>query len=207
MSTTWVPIVLKEGEDPVEIQTEENGTLLLSSISAQFPGATGLKFRNPQTNGMRGVRISEGVLFSPFAEEGGEKEGWSRATEFICVIQQPEHQTETGGTKRSAGAEEGSNAGKRSKTESDDDPTVDLIVLGVNYATTEDGMRKYFETFGEVVLCDLKVGASGKSKGFGFIRFAHMAAQDKVLLTRHFIDMRWCDVRIPDSSSTDKTNT
>ena len=26
-------------------------------------------------------------------------------------------------------------------------------------------------------------------------------------VSRHFIDMRWCDVRIPDSSSTDKTNT
>lgn len=186
MSSTWVPIVLKEGEDPVEVQTEENGTLLLSSISAQFPGATGLKFRNPQTNGMRGVRISEGVLSPPFVQEGDEKDGWLRATEFICVIQQPEHQSETGtgtGTKRSAGAEEGSNGGKRSKTESDN-PTLDLIVLGINYATTEDGMRKYFETFGEVVLCDLKVGAGGKSKGFGFIRFADMAAQEKVLLTR-----------------------
>ena len=188
MPTTWVPIVLKEGEDPVEIETEENGSLLLSSISAQFPGATGLKFRNPQTNGMRGVRISEGVLFPAFVEEGGIKQeggGWSKATEFICVIQQPDHQTETG-TKRSAGAEaeEGSNAGKRSKTESEESPTVDLIVLGINYATTEDGMRKYFETFGEVVLCELKVGANGKSKGFGFIRFAHMAAQEKVLLTR-----------------------
>ena len=185
MSATWVPIVLKEGEDPVEVQTEEDGTLLLSSVSAQFPGATGLKFRNPQTNGMRGVRISEGALFPPFPEEGS---GWSGATEFICVIHQPDNQAEVGaGTKRSAaaGAEEGSSEGKRLKTGSgSDNPTVDLIVLGVNYATTEDGMRKYFETFGEVVLCDLKFGANGKSKGFGFIRFAQMAAQEKVLLTR-----------------------
>ena len=182
MPTTWVPIVLKEGEDPVEIETEENGSLLLSSISAQFPGATGLKFRNPQTNGMRGVRISEGVLFPPFVEGSCEKGGWSEASEFICVIQQPDHQTETG-TKRSAGAEQSSDTGKRLKTESDNS-TVDLIVLGINYATSEDGMRKYFETFGEVVLCELKVGANGKSKGFGFIRFANMVAQEKVLLTR-----------------------
>ena len=189
MSTEWVPIVVKEGEDPVEIQTEEDGTLLLSSITAQFPGATGLKFRNPQTNGMRGVRISDGLLHPPFTGEG---KGWAEAAEFICV--KPELQTETtAGTKRaSSGA--GANASKKPKTDcssdavstasDDNNPTVDLIVLGVNYATTEDGMRKYFEEFGELMLCDLKVGANGKSKGFGFIRFADMAAQEKVLLTR-----------------------
>ena len=174
----------------MEIQTEEDGTLLLSSITAQFPGATGLKFRNPQTNGMRGVRISDGLLHPPFAGEG---KGWAEAAEFICV--KPEPQTEaatTAGTKR-ASSGTGVNASKRPKNDCSDDvsnasddnnPTVDLIVLGVNYATTEEGMRKYFEAFGELMLCDLKVGANGKSKGFGFIRFANMAAQEKVLLTR-----------------------
>ena len=92
------------------------------------------------------------------------------------------------------------------ETESEN-PTVDLIVLGINYSTTEHGMHKYFETFGDVVFCELMVGVAGKSKGFGFIRFANMAAQLQVLLTRHFIDMCWCDVRIADSSSKDKTNT
>ena len=31
--------------------------MLLTSVTAQFPGATGLKFRNPSTNTVRGVRM------------------------------------------------------------------------------------------------------------------------------------------------------
>ena len=34
-----------------------SGSMLLTSVTAQFPGATGLKFRNPSTNTVRGVRM------------------------------------------------------------------------------------------------------------------------------------------------------
>ena len=34
-----------------------SGSLLLTSVTAQFPGATGLKYRNPETNTLRGVRL------------------------------------------------------------------------------------------------------------------------------------------------------
>lgn len=38
---------------------------------------------------------------------------------------------------------------------------------------------------------------SKKSKGYGFIRFADQEVQVRVMLQRHQIDGRWCDVRIP----------
>ena len=42
---------------------------------------------------------------------------------------------------------------------------------------------------------------SGKSKGFGFIRFSDIDAQVNCLAQqRHMIDGRWCEVNIPNSN-------
>lgn len=41
----YVPVVLKEDDEPVELPTEDDGTLLLSVVQSQFEGASGLKFR------------------------------------------------------------------------------------------------------------------------------------------------------------------
>lgn len=38
---------------------------------------------------------------------------------------------------------------------------------------------------------------SGLSKGFGFVRFESLEAQQRVICRRHNINGRWCDVRIP----------
>lgn len=43
---------------------------------------------------------------------------------------------------------------------------------------------------------DLK---SGQSKGFGFVRFGHYETQLRVLGSRHMIDGRWCEVKVPNS--------
>lgn len=49
----------------MEIPSEDDGTVLLSSVAAQFPGACGLRYRNPETQCLRGVRLLEGVLYAP----------------------------------------------------------------------------------------------------------------------------------------------
>ena len=74
----WVAVVQEEGDEPIEIPTESDGTILLTSLTAQFPGSTGLKFRNPETNTLRGVRCSENQLFPP------HEDGWSSHT-YICT--------------------------------------------------------------------------------------------------------------------------
>lgn len=97
----------------------------------------------------------------------------------------------------------------------------DLIVLGLPWKTTEQNLREYFETFGEVLMAQVhyydiinkydfyfgiyvviqvkKDSKSGQSKGFGFIRFASYESQMRVLAQRHMIDGRWCDVKVPNS--------
>ena len=52
-------------DDAIELPTEEDGNLLLDSLKSQFEGATGLKYRNTETGGWRGVRLSEGALHPP----------------------------------------------------------------------------------------------------------------------------------------------
>lgn len=42
---TVYQVVEEEFEDAVELPIEDDGTLLLTTLSAQFPGATGLKYR------------------------------------------------------------------------------------------------------------------------------------------------------------------
>ena len=44
-STRYVSVSLGEGDEPVELPVEEDGTLLLSVIQSQFEGSSGLKFR------------------------------------------------------------------------------------------------------------------------------------------------------------------
>lgn len=76
----------------------------------------------------------------------------------------------------------------------------DLIVLGLPWKTTEQNLREYFETFGEVLMAQVKKDPkTGQSKGFGFIRFGSYESQMRVLAQRHMIDGRWCDVKVPNS--------
>lgn len=79
MSVEYLQVAEDEGEEPIELPTEDDGTLLLSTLSAQFPGACGLRYRNPDSRAMRGVRLSEGRLHPPPEIEWGSQI-------FYCVF-------------------------------------------------------------------------------------------------------------------------
>lgn len=53
----------------------------------------------------------------------------------------------------------------------------DLIVLGLAWKTGEQGLREYFESFGEVLMVQVKKDNKGQSKGFGFVRFSSYETQ------------------------------
>lgn len=67
--TTFVRVTDDENDEAIEIPAEddgenEDGTLLLSSLVAQFPGACGLKYRS-ESGALRGVRLANGSLYPP----------------------------------------------------------------------------------------------------------------------------------------------
>jgi len=192
----WVAVCADENDEPVEIPTESDGSLLLTSVTAQFPGATGLKYRNPETNTLRGVRLQGETMFPP------TEEGWGLYT-YICVrIKNDSPKKDEARLKRKTDSDVDmySKNIKVEEDEEDADKTYDLIILGLPWKTTEDDIREYFEPFGEISMVQLKKRpGTGESKGFAFIRFADKEVEKKVLLQRHMIDGRWCDIKIPES--------
>lgn len=182
----------EDGAESIELELEEDSTLLLTSLTSLFPDATGLKYKHPETNTFRGVKLVDGRFAEPL-------NGWSSVQSYICVFNR--------GTKRknNNADDQDSTANSRSKqTKTDVNKQAiagngsDLVVLGLPWTTTEDSMRNYFEQYGEVSMVQVKTDPkSGKSRGFGFVRFAKSSIQNKLLSMRHFIDGRWCDVRIP----------
>ncbi|XP_015594205.1 TAR DNA-binding protein 43 isoform X4 [Cephus cinctus] len=167
--SSYIQVAEDEGEEPIELPTEDDSTLLLTTLAAQFPGTCGLKYRNPESRAMRGVRLVDGRLHSP-------ENGWGKAI-YFCVF--PKAKTKRMETKLRC---------------------TDLIVLGLPWKTSEQNLREYFETFGEVLMAQVKKDAkSGQSKGFGFIRFGSYESQLRCLAQRHMIDGRWCDVKVPNS--------
>ncbi|XP_072035788.1 TAR DNA-binding protein 43-like isoform X2 [Amphiura filiformis] len=183
----YVRIVEEEADDePIELPSEEDGTMLLSTLTAQFPGASGLKYRNPDTGTLRGLRVFDGRIQAPDGHWGD--------TLYIAVFPKGEKGEEK--NKRKGEEHQENTAAKNRRVER---KCTDLIVLGLPWKTTEPAMRTYFEQFGELLMCQVKKDSDGNSKGFGFVRYKDYDVQMKVVAQRHMIDGRWCDVKIPDS--------
>jgi len=186
---SYISVAEEEGGEPIELPTEEDGTVLLSTLSAQFPGACGVKFRNPETRAWRGVRLADGRLWPPVDT------GWNNSI-FVTVLPKG---VENDLVDKRKSDEAGGDPNKLKRTESKNKCS-DLIVLGLPWKTTEQELREYFEPFGEVLMAQVKKDIkTGQSKGFGFIRFSCYESQMRVLAQRHMIDGRWCDVKIPNS--------
>eukprot|EP00105_Crassostrea_gigas_P017494 XP_011435281.2 PREDICTED: TAR DNA-binding protein 43 [Crassostrea gigas] len=203
MSEHYLQVAEKEDDEPVEIPSEDDGTLLLSTLAAQFPGACGLKYRNPQTGNFRGVRLSEGYLYPPEGSSWGDVVYVVVFPKVQNVVQEQEenqiHYIPSICDNKRKG-DDIENPGSKTRR-MDKKRCVDLIVLGLPWKSTEEDMRKYFSQFGELLLVQVKRdGKTGQSKGFGFVRFGDFEAQSKCLAQRHMIDGRWCEVNIPASN-------
>uniref|UniRef100_A0A0K2TCT3 Heterogeneous nuclear ribonucleoprotein A3 [Bos mutus] n=1 Tax=Lepeophtheirus salmonis TaxID=72036 RepID=A0A0K2TCT3_LEPSM len=65
-----------------------------------------------------------------------------------------------------------------------------LFLGGLNYSTTEDGLKKYFEKYGELVdIVVMRFPDTRRSRGFGFVTFAQVDQADACFEERpHTID-------------------
>ncbi|KHN76895.1 TAR DNA-binding protein 43 [Toxocara canis] len=209
----YVVVADSEDGDRLELPTQpEDGSLGLSTLTHAYPGAQGLKFKNPQTGASRALLVDPtGTRFMPPAG------GWANKVFFViypqrnsseqnnpkrkkmmdeCEVESGTEDTEGGGYGCGGG---GQLTAKQKRIEEPlEKSCVDLIVLGISYKATEETVKAYFETFGEVLMFDLKKDAAGNSKGFGFVRMKDYDAQLRVLGKGiHEIDGRRCEVKIP----------
>jgi len=70
MTNDFILVSDDENGEPTEVPVEMDGSIYLPSIANQYPGATTLKYRNPQTNTFRLIKCMNEVLYPPV-------EGWA----------------------------------------------------------------------------------------------------------------------------------
>lgn len=64
-----------------------------------------------------------------------------------------------------------------------------VFVGGLSRETTTNGLRGYFERFGDISDCVvMKDRSTGAPRGFGFVTYASQTIADRVVLHRHVID-------------------
>lgn len=61
----YIRVVEDENDDPMELELEPDGNLLISTLSGQFASASGLKYRNPESGALRGLRTGDGKIYPP----------------------------------------------------------------------------------------------------------------------------------------------
>lgn len=181
-SVKYVLVSDEEYGEAVELPLEDNGTLLLSTLTAQFPGASGLKFRT-ENNVVRGVRLADGRFHVPDNE-------WGK-TPYYCVFPKVENKRKIDDNVENPTAKT-----KRLETKL---KCSDLVVLNIPYMYDEQKLKEYFGQFGELLMLQIKRDKNGQSRGYGFLRYTNLESQVRVLSQRHKIDGRNCEVKVPKS--------
>lgn len=73
-------LVSANGQDPVELECEDDGSYLLSSLTALVGGeSAGLMYDNPDTGRPRGVKVRDGELLAP-------RDGWGDENRVYRVV-------------------------------------------------------------------------------------------------------------------------
>lgn len=83
MSIEYVQVAKEVGKETINLPTEEDGTLLLSTLQGKFPGTSSLEYRNSVSNSLYGIRLTEGRLYPPSGD------GWGNQV-YLCVFPERE---------------------------------------------------------------------------------------------------------------------
>ncbi|RDB19606.1 hypothetical protein Hypma_013256 [Hypsizygus marmoreus] len=68
-----------------------------------------------------------------------------------------------------------------------------LFIGGLNWDTTDEGLRNYFLQFGKVDACTIMRDPSGTSRGFAFLTFEDASAVNAVVAREHYLDGKAID--------------
>ncbi|KAI7220865.1 RNA-binding domain-containing protein [Hortaea werneckii] len=69
-----------------------------------------------------------------------------------------------------------------------------MFIGGLNWETTDESLKSYFTQFGEVIECTvMRDGATGRSRGFGFLTFKDPKVVNTVMVKEHTLDGKLID--------------
>ncbi|XP_025425879.1 TAR DNA-binding protein 43-like [Sipha flava] len=173
----------------VDLPLEDDSTLLLSTLRAQYPDACGLKYVAPDNGRTRAIRLADNKLHPP------TEEGWGEIV-YFCSFNKDNVQ------KRKLNEEFESDVERASKEPKSEATSTawknrDLLVLGLPWKTTDEDLESYFSKYGELRMAQIKKTSDGRSRGFGFIRFKEQESQVRSILDSHVINGRRCEIKIP----------
>jgi len=175
----YIKICPDEGAEFMEFPKETDSTLLLSTLTAQFPNAIGLKYRGP-SGAWRALRAVDNIMEAP-------KGGWGDRLYVLAVVASDNQKRKT---------EEGTN-NEIKKTRLN--PLLqDMAVMNLPYDISTEDLREYFEKhFGDLEYCEVKTHRdTGKSRGYGFIRFRDESCASQAVSREHHMNGRKVDVRL-----------
>ncbi|KAF8999409.1 hypothetical protein BDQ17DRAFT_1360961 [Cyathus striatus] len=68
-----------------------------------------------------------------------------------------------------------------------------MFIGGLNWDTTDEGLRDYFTQFGKVDACTIMRDAAGRSRCFAFLTFDDPASVNAVMVREHILDGKIID--------------
>lgn len=175
----FIKVCAEEGGEFLEFPKETDNTVLLSTLQSQFPTAIGLRYRG-SSGAWRSLRVEENVLSAP-------KEGW--LDRIYCVT----INTESGKRKAESGGADVDC--KRTRT----NPLLqDMAVMNLPFTASDEDVRAYFETnYGELEYCEVKMfKETGKSRGYGFIRFKDEETAQSAVKAEHHLQGRRIEIKM-----------
>jgi len=179
MEEGYVKVASSEAsEELMEFPLENDGTLTLSTVQSHFPYAIGLKYKS-SSGAWRGLRAVDNCFDPP-------RSGWGESTYYI---------TESEAQKRKAN--DSFDSAYKTLREVPNPLLQDMAVLGLPWATGDEQLKEYFETHcGNLSYAEVKCDRqTGKSRGFGFIRFQTEEGAQAALSGEHYIGGRRLEVR------------
>lgn len=189
MSTTYeeddeyIKIAESEDSEFMEFPKEDDGSMLLSTIQTQFPNAIGIKYKG-SSGAWRAIKEVDNVLAAP-------KGGWGDQVYIVTLSDTKKRKFDRD--------EEDENMEYNKQPKTSVNPLLkDMAVIGLPFKLTSDEMKEYFESnYGELSYCEIKFDRqTGKSRGFGFIRFKDEETANEALKGDHYLMGRKVEVRM-----------
>jgi len=195
----------------VELPSEKNGTLLLSTVVSQFPGTVGLRFKS-ETGSWRGVRLTEDNIFDiPIG-------GWGTVS-YQIVLPERAPPGNTGSKRKIAEVMKEEELEEEEEEEEEEIPPLekikkmtekeiltDMLVRSIPFEASEDELKEYFEQYGPLAHCELIRDREGKPRGFGFIRYETVEGVEKCLsVAQHELRSREMEVVLKNDQKKDKS--
>ena len=164
--SAWVPVSTSELAQLIEIETEEDGRLPLTSITLHFPATTALKFFDPGCQAYCEVPVEEGNFFPP-------QGGWGVSTRYIAVV--------------------GPTSDVTPELRKTDVECKDMVLLGMKLDTTESQVRGYFKDV-EVLGVHMRQSKDKLTK-YAFIKFSDGEVARVLGKQMHFINGTMCSLK------------